>query len=357
MPMLELEVALEREDACYRTGETVSGTVRMVAADAVEVRGLSATLVWRVHGKGNPHEEEVESVELLAAPRAFQTGGRAEYPFRLILPDGPVSYRGEHLNVDWRVIGRADVPQARDPESEAELRVEPGEGAAAHSVQSGPELKQFSDLPMAGRAAVIGIMVGVVAVVFYVLVIRSDWIVLQIGGVVSLGAVGLVGFRMLRNPLARRRLGSVVLDVPEQALPGETVPVSLSLHPAADVDVQEVTASLRGRERVVRGAGKHRTRHTHELHEEKVVLARGRRLQQRRDYRLEGALRLPPDAPPSLQAPDNRLDWEVEVHVAVAGWPDWVRTERLTVVPRAPGVDPSAAGRISSSAGATHAGG
>lgn len=347
MPMLELEVVLEREDARYRTGATVSGVVRMVAPDAVEVRGLSATLAWRVHGKGNPHEEEVEGVELLSVPQSLQPGRTAEYPFRFSLPDGPVSYRGEHLNVDWRVIGRADVARAHDPEAEAELRVEPGEDAAAHPARSGPEPKELSDLPMAGRAAVIGILLGVVAVVFYFFVIRSDWIVFQVGGVVAVGVAGLVGFRMLRNPLARRRLGSVVLDVPEQALPGETVPVSLSLRPASDVDVQEVTASLRGRERVVRGRGKHRTRHTHELHEEQVVLTRGRRLQRRQEYRLEGALRLPPDAPPSLRVPDNRLDWEVEVHVAVAGWPDWVKTKRLTVLPRSPGLEPmsSAASR------------
>src|SRR5262249_28489102 len=53
-------------------------------------------------------------------------------PFRVKLPHGPISYRGELLHVDWYVRATVDVAWAIDPKTEQIINVGPPQSIAPY---------------------------------------------------------------------------------------------------------------------------------------------------------------------------------------------------------------------------------
>ena len=89
------EIDLDREDARYRPGETVSGAVEW-SFPAVP-HGASLCLRWRAEGKGTPDAGVAIAVQFEEVRAA---DGRT---FRLVLPIMPYSFSGNFLSIVWRV--------------------------------------------------------------------------------------------------------------------------------------------------------------------------------------------------------------------------------------------------------------
>jgi hypothetical protein len=100
--------------------------------------GLEITFGWQTHGRGNRNEGPVETTRL--GPFEWQAGAAERYPFEFKLPNGPVSYHGTLVNVDWYLRARADVPWAIDPKGEQEVLLEPApaESSAAPAYRGAP---------------------------------------------------------------------------------------------------------------------------------------------------------------------------------------------------------------------------
>jgi hypothetical protein len=64
-----------------------------------------------------------------------------------------------------------------------------------------------------------------------------------------------------------------------------------------------------------------------------AVHADGRALTAGEAFEAELTLKLPRRSAPSLVAGDHRVEWELEVRVDVANWPDWVHTYPIQVLP------------------------
>ncbi len=153
-------------------------------------------------------------------------------------------------------------------------------------------------------------------------------------GAVFAGVAVLVLFLMFRNKIAARKLGDVEVSVkPSTVAAGEVVHVDLTFCPKADIEVNAITATLIGREEVVRGSGTDKTTHTHELHREVVELRGKDSIRRLRDMHLSTPLTLPKDAAPTFAASDNQLLWKVVVDIDIEGWPDWSWDEPITVLP------------------------
>jgi hypothetical protein len=161
-----------------------------------------------------------------------------------------------------------------------------------------------------------GLFIGVFALIFF-------------------SAGGLIFYRSIRNYFAERRLGEVDVNLESaEATPGEQLRCRTTIAPLVTINLNEITVSLHGYEEVVSGGGTNQTTNTRATHYEDVPI------QQSKQATVHGGRRtfktnvtIPDSAPYSFYADDNQMRWDVELHVDVPNWPDWVHTELLTVRP------------------------
>lgn len=340
MAKCELNVVLDRPDATYAAFEPITGHVEVAVDGDCRCDGLTLTAQWFTHGRGNETRGDAQKLELFKG--AWQAGELLHYAFELDGLDGPLTYHGHELNIDWRLVVTADIPWALDPKGERELLLVRGDAKPDRIKQLQQPLAHHAHVSRIAPvfAACFGlafVLPGLGVAAAGVVAVASGELAAALMipfGLVFVGAGGLVMFMMLRNSIAARRLGQVDLAVaPGQAGAGEVVHVQLGFRPPKDVKINSIKATLVGKEQVVRGAGTNKRTFTHELHREEVSLMGARALQRLEDVAVDAALTLPPDAPPSFLAPSNQLAWSVCVDIDVDGWPDWSLEEPLIVLP------------------------
>lgn len=336
MPKCDVRVVLDRPDRTYSIGEKVSGVVEVTVEDTCRCNALTLALGWRTRGKGNPASGGGDTELLFSG--IWYPGAVARYPFEFPAPPGPLTYSGTHFGVDWYVRARADIPWKLDPKQDEVFTLIPGD--APGEVDHGPRYRPpEARRSQAGVLAAIGLVVAMVSVAsFFTLYLRADsdsprWVLLLLSGCSLAGVAGVAVWFGLRQ-MVRRRLGPVDLRVaPTLVRPGESIACSLRFRPTTTVSLDGVFATLRGREVVVRGGGKHQSFHRHTVHEEKMEMASSSRPMPGEEVDLEASLPLPEDAPFTFVAASNSLKWSVTVRIAMRGWPDWVREHPITVKP------------------------
>ena len=125
MSKCELEIVFDNDKREYHVGDTVKGKVNVKVNASCQCDKLTLDHQWRTHGRGNRAQGRVDSENLFSGQ--WDTPGTYAYPFELILPAGPLTYRGHHINVDWYLNARADIPWAIDPKAEEEVILTRGE--------------------------------------------------------------------------------------------------------------------------------------------------------------------------------------------------------------------------------------
>lgn len=339
MSTCDLEITLDHGERAYALGERVSGTLTVEVNKACHCNALSVERLWRTHGRGNRAEGDLAEAVLFSGQ--LRPGERQRFPFTLELPArGPITYHGHYLNVGWYLRARADVPWVLDPKTATEILVGPaataadGDGGASPGGEDDPAVSDIAERVSRLAPLVIGGLVLVAGLIFL-------FFAQQEGGALVPTAAGLIFtvaglgtvLHSLRSSFAERKLGAVEASLsPRTVRPGGEAQLSVGFRPQARVTVNTIRARLCAREVVVRGSGKNRTTYRRVVHDETQTLAERRTLYVGHDLRLAERLTLPPAAPPSFKAPDNRLEWTVTLHIDVAAWPDWTRTLPLEVV-------------------------
>jgi len=115
----ELAIRLEREPSEFRPGEEVAGRVSWSGID--KIRSASVSLYWTTTGRGHSDTEVVEHCNI------ENPGSDDNRDFRFRLPDGPVSFAGKLITLEWGV----------------ELVVEPGQSTWV-PITLGPGGKQIT---------------------------------------------------------------------------------------------------------------------------------------------------------------------------------------------------------------------
>lgn len=337
--MAYLRVVLDKPT--YAVGEPIRGRVEVENDKDCKCTALHVWARWHTHGRGNTARGEAEKVELFQG--MWTAGDHPSYPFQLPPLQGPLTYHGTELNVDWEVHATADVPWAIDPKTDTPLTLVRG-AAPPESVNqlTVPVVGQQAALekalvPVAGCLLLFFVLPGVGTAGAGVLMLAGgnpEGLFLVPFGLVFAGIAFLFLFLMFKNKIAGRKLGKVDVAVqPRTVTGGSAVHVSLSFCPQADLDVNAITATLVGKEEVVRGAGTDKKTYTHELYKEVIELRGKESIRQGRDMQLSTTVTVPADAAPSFAASDNRLLWSLVVDIDIEGWPDWSHDEPLTVLP------------------------
>lgn len=106
----------------YALGDRVHGRLVFSPDDRLaKVKLVTVRLRAFVHGSGNDEEAVRVEQQLHQGPVTALA-----LPFEFHLPaDGPVSWQGRHVKVDWTVVGELDLPWAVDPKASACLEVVP----------------------------------------------------------------------------------------------------------------------------------------------------------------------------------------------------------------------------------------
>lgn len=336
MSKCDLRVELQNNGP-IRAGDTIHGVLHADVDSPVRCDGLTVSLGWRTHGRGNTDRGTVDSAQLFAGQWAV---GQHRYPFSFSLPYGPLTYRGELVNIDWQVKARADIPWAFDPKAEADFVVERGStpqhiqpmpAGAARMLQMAPVMQgviksifglflSFFGLPFAGA----GLMATLDGVWFAALFI-----------VIGLGVSGFGLFMMVkavRELLLTRRFETLEIKAANtHLLPGEETEVTVTLGVRSAVDIEVVELALLRRERAVSGSGTNTTTHTRNDEFQREHLLDRLHLRPGQPTQRVARLRIPAEAEPSFSAGSNSVLWMVALEVTVPGWPTLTREVPLQV--------------------------
>ena len=350
MSKCDLQIQVDKPDRSYAPGERIRGHVTVTIDEAVRCKGLTVTLQWRTHGRGNRSLGPASSVELFQGE--WGAGEQRAYGFEFIAPSGPASYHGTFVNVDHYLTARVDLPWAFDPKAEAEVLLVPPRGVSEYDF--GPAYQPpAAELGSEGRTRALGaallagcfglpglgIMAGGVA--FGVSWLRGNSsdaafpaiFMLLFGGVFASVGFGLAVV-LLKRSLARRKLGDPLVNVtPNVARPGDRVAVQVTVQPRASLRLDGASAVLKGVEQAVSGSGSNRTTHTHELFQREVGLGAPPQLDAGQMASFSASFELPRDAAYSFAATSNLVKWSLEVKFGIQGWPDWEREFPICVRP------------------------
>ncbi|GEM_PF-647861 len=118
---IELEPGRFGDSYRYYLGDPIAGTVTVSTDHGLNCRGVYVQLNWRTSGKGDCDEKTVSQEYVHRGPLP---AGENKFSFRFNLPDGPASYDGEILSVNWYISAWVDLAWARDPGCERIIWVE-----------------------------------------------------------------------------------------------------------------------------------------------------------------------------------------------------------------------------------------
>lgn len=367
MARCDLNVVLDGMDAEFRPGERITGRVEVDTDSAVTVDPLTVELAWHTHGRATPATGTAAEVTLFSG----EITGQRYYTFELTVPAGPYTYHGKHLNVDWAVRARADIPWKLDPKAEQPVVVAPaprdGSEAQPEPPSPAPEVvwsiaPATADgprrpLPPAGSAGRL-IGGGCIALPFLVPGLAMAWFGLSAvfrhwfgdgagsggeldGNMVLFSLIGppfaLAGLALLFAAYAKwrsaRRLGEVTLVVDRnQVRRGEAIELRLSFTPRQQLDLLGIQARIEAEERTTRGTGTRRSTVHHELVKHETTLSPARRLLGGEPFEVRGSFQVPDDAPLSFGAPNNHVAWTVHCVVLVDLATGWNGFEPIAVV-------------------------
>jgi hypothetical protein len=339
---LDVSVHLDHTEAPIEAGQDVLGHVHLTSDTGIEVRGVALEVAWRTEGSGNPASGTTAEMDLLPEPTRLRRGETRRVRFRFEAPPGPLTYEGKHLRVVNFLRASADIRWARDPAAELVYVLRPSRQQVTGF--QGPML-QLSEVPpgparvrarprsteLAMAAGLLALGAGAALVAGFAGFPSHIQTVVGVLAVVAIASAVVVPFR---SRLAERRLGRVELVLDQAVVvPGDTIRVALSFEPRSDLRLQGITVALRGREQVVRGGGKSQSVHRHRFTHAEAPLAGALSAARGQRVALWAPLPVAPGCPCSFRARSNRLDWEVEVRIAIAGWPDWVVVQPVMIVP------------------------
>jgi hypothetical protein len=341
MAKCEIWLELDADRPVFRAGEVLSGTVHVEVDSDCRCDGLDCEIGWYTHGRGNSVEKTCLERRLFTGE--WSAGSHVQYPVEFTLPDGPFTYHGHYLNIDWYIWASADIPWALDPKAEQDFVLQPGDSVdgldytPTHSALATATPPGSLSMKQ-GFQAIFGLLVAAIGIIFtvgFVVLGDADGFGIFLFGGISVVAGGAVAFPVVRRMLAEQRLGAVEVElVPQRVPPGSTVLCSVRFTPQRDVHLLGADILFRGREEVVSGSGTNRSTHTHTVHEVRRPLLDGPRDAPAGDFtELSARLEVPADAPLSFAARDNELEWSAEVHVDIDNWPDWKRELPLVVAP------------------------
>lgn len=322
---LSIEVLRPREE--YYPGDVIDVVVYVDTTDSVKCSALTLELGWKTHGRGNRDRATVSTQTLFAG--LWSPGDEESYRAQVTVPPltkaRPASYHGQHLNVDWHLCARADIPWAIDPKEETRLYIRPDSRAVPEYRR--PSLAPTEAVKLKGKAgcllvvAIIGALGGTFALS------NGPWL-----AALFYAPAAAAASYVWKEKMLRQRIGDVGFGyAPERPGLGGELHGFVEFAPPGRLDVEYVKVTLSGTEVAVSGSGTQRTTHRSVFFEQAETQAELVTIEAGDTLELDFPYPLPPDLPPSFAARHNSIEWVLSLEVKAQGAKQLSAKKELTV--------------------------
>jgi hypothetical protein len=117
-----ITIRLDGNGRIYRPGETLSGEYRLESIPREQIQAIEVSVLWYSEGKG---DEDLEVHEFWRRDTAEGELGDPQRPdrFSTTLPQSPLSYEGQIIQIHWCVRVRAFLQRGRQVLGEKGFRL------------------------------------------------------------------------------------------------------------------------------------------------------------------------------------------------------------------------------------------
>ncbi|MDG2013804.1 MAG: hypothetical protein P8J33_09880 [Pirellulaceae bacterium] len=321
MAHLEIEIEFTQVEKKFRTGEQVSGVVRVRANKKLKCRSIQLVAFWETHGAGDTTRENYHQEILRTGD--FAEGETGEFTFNFAPPNHPITYHGPLVNVDHYVFVRADTPWNRDQQWKADFQLQVGTEAPQPTSEVTESEKRLSRLEK--YKWIVAIFLILTALALALITGSGWWLFLAIPAL-------LVIVPAIRKRIARRRLGEIKWITPSNGHPRESLRSHLKIGPLGSVRIKEIGLQLSG---IETASSTHPSNeHSHLLHQQSLKLAKNPVTKRGEVLEFPSEMVLPVTEAWSIDLPGNRICWSLNVVISLAGWPDYVENRIIQVQDR-----------------------
>ncbi|MBN2031804.1 MAG: hypothetical protein JW836_00900 [Deltaproteobacteria bacterium] len=346
MTEIALSIVLDKHDKTYECGETIAGQVRVVVTEDIQIASLMVVLFCRGISKAeNIHKTIEEKKEEINLFKGSWMQEEYIYPFEIVAPHGPRTYKGHIFDVTWHLGTKVRSSQGEDVTAEAEIMLlsEKRKPQDAETSRSQESVHIHSARSLKGC---FGFSIG-----FFLLGVFIAWRnspfaeregdeggVLFFGGIILilLGSVAL--FLTIYTALVNRRIKEVEVRLGSRhAGPGEKIPFSVTFEANISFIIDNISATLRCNEVLDFFSSSSNKKYLkHRLYENRQELPLSvKRVPTKVPIQVEGEILIPEDAPCSMELMESGkgmlLKWEIEFVIEMKKWPDWIHFEDITV--------------------------
>ena len=341
---ITINFEFDKGESIFEVGDTVSGTAIITANQDTVCNKIVIQMRWQTHGRGNRTAGKWIKETVQVSHNNLDANQTERVPFSFQLPEGPLTYRGNYLNVDWYLKAIVDARGPFDPSYEEEIIVLPKALNTAYVSNYNQHLAknpngQINRVNNPNTELIIGCAFLGAAIASVIIPLTMGFPFAIIFGIFPLIFAGFFFYKAIRNSISRQKLGPVKIELNQsELLPDESFSCKLSFNPLQDFTVKAITFRLQGDERVISGSGSNSKTHTNYIFKNEFTQLESKEIMANEAVELEQTLQLPPNAAYSFSATDNHIEWYCEVSIEIENWPNWKETLPLQVVPWRVGV-------------------
>jgi hypothetical protein len=233
MSRCEVSIEFDRPNRQYQGGETISGSVHVVAKQALTYDSITLTGFWRCHGYGFPVSKEFHGARIDGVGHLLAGETRC-FPFSFVGPSEPVTYHGSDLNIDHYVRIEVDSPKAKIQECTEQYCLKPGVTPRRLSWDRNGPGRVDSDM---------GAKQGMAFNLVMLFISAGSFLIAPIFGYFFFGILVLTWVHTL---LFRSQLSSVVVTTPNTVVGvGEDYNVTVSCTPRMNLSLKGIRVKLR----------------------------------------------------------------------------------------------------------------
>jgi len=320
-----LKITLDKTS--YTGGETLRGVLHVDVNEVCKCSALLLSNCLSAYGDGNTDQKSTEELNLFSG--TWQPG-QYQYPFELTMPHEAFSYKGKHININRYLQATADIPWAFDPKTECKITLQSDNSYNAKRKQSALTQyhKEMSSGLSENQLFAAGIALFILAGLMFAFLVQAYWIT------ALLGVTGLVVIYLQVQPLiAEFKIGKVQYSLSEYvANPEDTLHCNVMLTPRTSSTINNISATLTGKEIAISGAGKNQSTHSHTFYKKQFIAQHPQQIEAGMPLNVKIKIDIPEDAIFSFKSKSNAIIWNIEAHIDIDNWPDWKESKVIRVV-------------------------
>ncbi len=371
MSSSNMQIVLDREDRSYHFGEQVSGKVILNPDRKLSYRKIVLNSGWRTHGKGNVDKGE-RDITILDGKDTLDKGVQRVYPFTFTAPNGPVTYHGFYVNVDWYLTAQVDIPLAPDITEEEDFILLPSEtpgiiilgNADLSEIQPPTRQRHVPPVSSVSQGVLVdklprtrlfkwgktltwvAIALPLLMLVFFVIGIlqypdlNAAFTLILAPLVIFAGVLIYVGVQVVSDVIAKFRLDFRDVRIkPEEVYAGEQLSCHLNFQTKGTVYLDSITAELFAEESAVSGGGTYVTVNNFTVYHEHFIKTYRESLTAGRQMSFDCVIPIDSSAPATFSSNNNKVRWIVIIKINFRGWYAWTKRLPITVLPAYMGME------------------